>query len=114
MDLTSEQQKSLISILNEWVQHTRIIKYIPPKSCFVYYMEGKVHFNLELLHEDYMLKFVFCNYHSYVNAFLDHIETPLKEWLIMNNETRYNFTIEFNSLGQMTAKDVKIILMSSN
>ncbi|SEB05117.1 hypothetical protein [Pedobacter hartonius] len=109
MDLTRDQQKSLISILDEWVQHTRIIEYIPPQSRFVYYMEGSVHFNLELLHEDYMLKFIFCNYRSYVNTFLDHIQVPLRRWLIENDVKRYIFTIEFNSKGKMTAKNITVI-----
>jgi hypothetical protein len=109
MDLTYDQQESLISILDEWVRNTRIIRYIPPQSCFVYYMEGRVHFNLELLHEDYILKFIFCNYRSYLNTFLDHIQAPLEKWLIMNNVKQFIFTIEFNSKGKMTAKNIEVI-----
>lgn len=113
MDLTEDQQKSLVSILNEWVQSSRLIRHIPQHSCFVYYFEGRVHFDLKLLHEDYMLKFVFCNYRSYVNALLDHIQPSLKKWLIRNNVEEYNFSFEFKSAGEVSAKDIKVILTST-
>lgn len=110
MDLTEDQQKSLISILDEWVQSSRIIKNIPEQSCFVYYNRGRVHFNLKLLHEDYMLKFVFCNYRSYVNALIDHIQPSLKKWLIRNKVEAYTFSFEFSSAGEITAKEIRVEL----
>jgi hypothetical protein len=110
MDLTKDQQNSLVSILDEWVHSSRIIKNIPAQSCFVYYNEGRVHFNLRLLHEDYMLKFVFCNYRSYVNTLLDHIQPSLKRWLIRNNIDEYIFSFEFKSAGESTLKEIRIVL----
>jgi hypothetical protein len=110
MDLTEDQQKSLVSILDEWVQNSRIIKNIPQQSCFVYYCEGRVHFNLKLLHEDYMLKFVFCNYRTYVNTLIDHIQPSLRKWLLRNNVEEYNFTFEFRSAGETTYKEIRVVL----
>ncbi|MET1055520.1 MAG: hypothetical protein ABWY16_09445 [Pedobacter sp.] len=110
MDLTEDQQKSLVSILDEWVQNSRIIKNIPEQSCFVYYFEGRVHFNLRLLHEDYMLKFVFCNYRSYVNTLIDHIQPSLKKWLIRNTMEEYNFSFEFSSAAEISAREIKVEL----
>ena len=110
MDLTKDQQNSLISILDEWVHSSRIIKNIPAQSCFVYYNEGRVHFNLRLLHEDYMLKFVFCNYRTYVNTLIDHIQPSLRKWLLKNNVEEYNFSFEFRSAGETTCKEIRVVV----
>jgi hypothetical protein len=113
MELTEEQQKSLISILDEWVKSSRIVRNIPEQSCFVYYCDGRVHFNLKLLHEDYMLKFVFCNYRSYVNNLIDHLQPSLKRWLLRNNVEEYIFSFEFRSAGKIILKEIRVVLMGA-
>jgi hypothetical protein len=113
MELTEDQQKSLISILDEWVQGSRIIRNIPEQSCFVYYYEGRVNFNLKLLHEDYMLKFVFCNYRTYVNTLIEHIQPSLRKWLLKNNVEEYIFSFEFRTAGKIILKEIRVVLTST-
>jgi len=114
MDLTKDQQISLVSILEEWVQNSRIVKNIPEQSSFVYYYAGRVHFDLRLLHEDYMLKFIFCNSRSYVNTLIDHIQPSLRKWLRGNNVAEYTFSFEFLSPAEITVKEIRVVLRRTN
>lgn len=114
MNLSIDQQKSLIAMLDKWVRNTRIRRYLPPDANFVYMTEDRVTFNLTLLDEEYILKFIFCKHRHYINDFVNHVREPLEYWLICNHLCHHKFTIKFEVNGSNDVKDVEIYLPKRN